>query len=60
MTNAVHGFISMLVYLVRDHRPAALAVAFDLPGPTFRDELVEDYKAGRADDPRRPARRSST
>ena len=51
VTNAVHGFASMLTYLVRDHQPGALAVAFDLPGDTFRDEMVEDYKAGRATRP---------
>jgi DNA polymerase-1 len=51
VTNAVHGFASMLVMIVREHRPSALAVAFDLPGPTFRDELVEEYKAGRAETP---------
>jgi DNA polymerase-1 len=51
VTNAVHGFASMVVYLVRDHRPAGLAVAFDLPGGTFRDEIVEEYKAGRAETP---------
>ena len=51
VTNAVHGFASMVVNLVRDHRPVGLAVAFDLPGGTFRDDIVEDYKAGRADTP---------
>ncbi|HWD51907.1 MAG TPA: DNA polymerase I [Acidimicrobiales bacterium] len=51
VTNAVHGFSSMLVNLVRDHQPSALAVAFDLPGDTFRDEVVADYKAGRAETP---------
>jgi DNA polymerase-1 len=51
VTNAVHGFSSMLVNLVRDHQPSALAVAFDLPGGTFRDEVVEDYKGGRAETP---------
>ncbi len=51
VTNAVHGFTSMLVNLVRDHRPSALAVAFDLPGATFRDEMVDDYKAGRSETP---------
>jgi DNA polymerase I len=51
VTNAVHGFASMLVNLVRDHRPAGLAVAFDLPGGTFRDEIVDDYKGGRAETP---------
>ncbi len=51
VTNAVHGFTSMLVYLIREQRPSALAVAFDAPGDTFRDEMLEDYKAGRADTP---------
>jgi DNA polymerase-1 len=51
VTNAVHGFASMVVNLIRDHRPAALAVAFDLPGGTFRDEIVEEYKGGRAATP---------
>jgi DNA polymerase-1 len=51
VTNAIHGFASMLLSIVRDHRPAALAVAFDLPGGTFRDELIEDYKGGRAETP---------
>ncbi len=51
VTNAVHGFASMLVNLVRDHRPSGLAVAFDLPGGTFRDDVVDDYKGGRAETP---------
>ena len=51
VTNAVHGFASMLLSIVRDHRPGALGVAFDLPGGTFRDEMVEDYKGGRAETP---------
>ena len=51
VTNAVHGFTSMLVYLIREQRPSALAVAFDAPGATFRDEMNEDYKAGRAETP---------
>ncbi|MGA2837300.1 MAG: DNA polymerase I [Acidimicrobiales bacterium] len=50
-TNAVHGFASMVLNLVRDHRPVGLAVAFDLPGGTFRDEIVDDYKGGRDETP---------
>ena len=38
---------SMLSLLVREQRPSGVAVAFDLPGATFRDEVVEDYKGGR-------------
>jgi DNA polymerase-1 len=48
VTNAVHGFTSMVAYLIREHRPSALAVAFDLPGVTFREEIVEEYKEGRS------------
>jgi DNA polymerase-1 len=51
VTNAVHGFTSMLVYLVREHSPGSLGVAFDLWGGTFRDELVDDYKGGRDETP---------
>src|SRR5256714_2342229 len=48
VTNAVYGFTSMLIYMLNEHHPDAIAVAFDLPQPTFRHELVDDYKAGRA------------
>ena len=51
VTNAVFGFTSMLVNLLKDHRPDAIAVAFDRPEPTFRHALVQDYKAGRAEAP---------
>ncbi len=48
VTNAVLGFTSMLINLVRDHRPDGVAVAFDRPEPTFRHERVETYKANRS------------
>ena len=48
VTNAVYGFTSMLVNLLKDHQPDGIAVAFDRPEPTFRHELVPDYKAGRS------------
>src|SRR5690349_7368171 len=41
----------MLINLLKDHQPDAIAVAFDRPEPTFRHELVADYKAGRAEAP---------
>ncbi len=47
VTNAVFGFTSMLINLVRDHKPDGLVVAFDRPEPTFRHEKVETYKANR-------------
>ncbi|MGH9076293.1 MAG: DNA polymerase I [Acidimicrobiales bacterium] len=51
VTNAVYGFTSMLVNLVKDHRPDRVAVAFDRPEPTFRHHMVANYKAGRAETP---------
>lgn len=47
VTNAVFGFTSMLLNLIRDHRPDRVVVSFDLPGPTFRHEMVDSYKANR-------------
>ncbi len=46
-TNAVFGFLSMLLKVVDDVRPEYLAVAFDMQGPTFRHRDYEAYKAGR-------------
>ncbi|MDQ1446253.1 MAG: polymerase, partial [Acidimicrobiaceae bacterium] len=51
VTNAVFGFTSMLVNLLKDHQPDHIAVAFDRPEPTFRHEMVADYKAGRSEAP---------
>ena len=51
VTNAVYGFTSMLVNLLRDYKPDHVAVAFDLPQPTFRHEMVDTYKAGRQQAP---------
>jgi DNA polymerase-1 len=48
VTNAVFGFTSMLINLMRDHGHRRMAVAFDRPEPTFRHAQVADYKAGRA------------
>src|SRR5438552_7717936 len=47
-TNAVYIFITMLRKLITDHKPEYIAASFDLPGRTFRDDLVTDYKANRA------------
>ncbi|MDA1092490.1 MAG: DNA polymerase I [Acidobacteria bacterium] len=46
-TNAVYGFITMLRKLISDQRPEHIAAAFDVRGPTFRNELDGDYKANR-------------
>jgi len=50
-TNAVYGFTTMLMKLLRDRKPDYIAVAFDLKGPTFRDEVYDKYKANRAPTP---------
>ena len=47
-TNAVFGFVNMLRKLIADQQPALIAAAFDVRGPTFRNELAADYKANRA------------
>ena len=47
-TNAVYIFVTMLRMLLREHKPEFIAASFDLPGRTFRDDLVSDYKANRA------------
>ncbi len=46
-TNAVYGFTRMLLNLVRDHKPSAMAVAFDRAEPTFRHQRLDSYKATR-------------
>jgi DNA polymerase-1 len=50
-TNAVYGFTSMLINLLRDERPTHLAVAFDVSRKTFRTETFADYKANRSATP---------
>ena len=46
-TNAVYGFTTMLMSLVKEHRPDGVVVAFDRPEPTFRHEAIPEYKAQR-------------
>ncbi|MDX6365151.1 MAG: polymerase [Nocardioidaceae bacterium] len=50
-TNAVYGFTSMLINLLRDEEPSHLAVAFDVSRQTFRSEAYAEYKAGRSETP---------
>jgi len=47
VTNAVYGFTSMLIKLLDDEHPDAIAVAWDTPARTFRKERYEEYKAQR-------------
>ncbi len=51
LTNAVYGFTSMLIRLLADRRPDAIAVAFDVGRDVQRTEAVPDYKANRAAPP---------
>ncbi len=50
-TNAVYGFTSMLINILRDEQPSHLAVAFDVGRKTFRSEIFAEYKANRAESP---------
>ncbi|TFV66758.1 UNVERIFIED_ORG: DNA polymerase I [Bacillus sp. AZ43] len=50
-TNAVYGFTSMLINILRDEQPTHLAVAFDVGRKTFRSEIYAEYKANRAESP---------
>jgi len=46
-TNAVYGFTTTLLKIIREHKPDGLAVAFDEKGPTLRHEEFKEYKAQR-------------
>ncbi|WP_167008537.1 DNA polymerase I [Mumia sp. ZJ430] len=50
-TNAVYGFTSMLINVLRDEQPTHLAVAFDVSRKTFRREEYAEYKANRSKSP---------
>ncbi len=50
-TNAVYGFTSMLINVLRDEKPTHLGVAFDVSRQTFRTEAYGEYKANRAASP---------
>ena len=50
-SNAVYGFASMLINLIRDEKPTHIATAFDVSRKTFRSEKFPEYKANRATTP---------
>jgi DNA polymerase-1 len=50
-TNAVYGFTSMLINLLRDEQPSHVAAAFDISRKTFRAEAYAPYKANRSTTP---------
>ena len=50
-TNAIYGFASMLINLIKEEQPTHIAVAFDVSRRTFRTEKFSEYKANRASTP---------
>ena len=46
-TNAIFGFMNMLIRLKKDYEPCSLILAFDRKAPTFRHKAYKDYKATR-------------
>ena len=51
VTNAIYGFTSMLLTLIKDHKPDGVVVVFDRKEPTFRHEAAAEYKAQRESQP---------
>ena len=51
VTNSIYGFTSMLLTLMRDHKPDGVVVVFDRKEPTFRHEAAPEYKAQRETQP---------
>jgi DNA polymerase-1 len=51
-TNAVFGFTSMLINMLRDEQPTHIVVAFDVSRQSFRTEKYAEYKAGRSETPK--------
>ena len=50
-TNAIYGFLNMLLKVIREEDVRYIAVCFDEHGPTFRHTAYPDYKAGRSATP---------
>lgn len=50
-TNAIYGFATMLISLLKEEKPTHVAVAFDVSRKTFRTEMYPGYKANRAATP---------
>jgi DNA polymerase-1 len=51
VTNAIYGFTNMMIRLINDHHPDQLVATFDRPERTFRHDMVDAYKEGRAETP---------
>ena len=50
-TNAIYGFATMLISLIKEEKPTHIAVAFDVSRKTFRTDVFPEYKANRSKTP---------
>ena len=50
-TNAIYGFATMLISLIKEEKPTHIAVAFDVSRKTFRTDIFPEYKANRSKTP---------
>lgn len=50
-TNAIFGFLNIMLKTIKDTAPDGVAVAFDLPAPTFRHKMYDAYKGTRKPSP---------
>ncbi len=50
-TNAIYGFVRMLMKVIREGKPTHVAIAWDARGPTFRHDIFPEYKAQRPEMP---------
>ena len=50
-TNAIYGFATMLISLIKEEKPTHIAVAFDVSRKTFRSDIFPEYKANRSKTP---------
>jgi DNA polymerase-1 len=50
-TSVPFGFTNAMLEVIQKKKPTHIAVAFDTPAATFRDEIFEDYKANRQESP---------
>ncbi|MCK5206471.1 MAG: DNA polymerase I, partial [Cyclobacteriaceae bacterium] len=50
-TGVVLGFTNSLIEIINKEKPTHIGVAFDMPGPTFRHKMFEEYKAHREEAP---------
>ncbi len=50
-TNALYGFVSMVIKILREHKPDYVAFCFDRKDGSFRNEIYPEYKANRGDMP---------